>query len=1379
MDLPTYTNIWRIEKRLYKLYDFKLPQPLPVVTLGVFLGVCAVWFALMSLIGVPFDTPWHVVWLVPPGVITFFATRPVIEGKRLTELLLSHGRYLTEARVYTRLAPESEPAEVRVTVRVWHRDPAAPLPAVARKNAKGKGKERPGERGRAPAPRERATKRPPKKAPAAAPAPLRVPAAQAAREAAPLWGGDAEPGGREERAVRTRRTAAPAEDTGLRAPVASAIGVDAQAPEPRRASEADPEPRPAFDTAAHRAHAPQSGTEQLPDAASRFLPPDEPPEEHGEHPARIERGTPAARRGVGLRVLNYFGFALPKGEPPHAVARRDTPSSGLPAAERTELGPVRDAGNAPALDARSEASRPLPVEAAEEVSRPSPAADTAEHHGHGDAEPEPSTADSAAARRRAEEMMAAPPPAADADGSVRAADNGTDTDSAPADPMGTADADNEAPAPADTAAPARGPRRRLHARAQGVRITHRLERERAASTETADAGTHRPTPPAAPEERVQEHARAPEPPRRARGFGAPAPAAPAPAATEADHEQRPRRPRRRPHAAPWDLPIPLAGQDSDPDSGSTPDPSGDEPTTTTGEATTEHDARPAPARPAPDPASSGAPAKPGGDQKPPLQLDHGTGEHESMFHVARSFPAAGTKAADTAAAAEPTAGPAAAAAPDPASRPSPREGGEDRAGAARDERMEVLDRHLNRTDTPPPPPPRFAEADGAAPREPVAWFTDDEPEQQPTRRQERPALFAADGSERPVPDPIAADQARGGQHQGPKTQTTPHGGAERAGRGSTGSGHGPAAPTDASPDAGPAVSNKPRLELDHGTGEHESFSEVGVSRPRATAADLEAAEAAAIRARRRKAETPAPSDTAGPSRSESAAVAGAAGAAEKAPAAAPDSTTAAEEAPKDSSPAARPGRERSSRLSRTMRATPTGGQPSSAASAPAQAPERPEQRSTAAQQQEPRTETAQQGDGTVFARVAHNARRISHMFGQTPPGTAPEPPADTSAPAHPADPPAETAEAGDERDTAKPALQLDHGTGEQQRLADTPNGTPTPRAAAPAHKDTAPGPSGGTRGWRRLARVITGGTAAPAKPELPAGDVERLRTPLGGARSIVVLGCTGGAGQTITTLMLGHTLAAYRDERVVAVDINPGSGGLSRRVRTETPETLTSLLANADSVHGYLGMRGYTTQTKSGLEIVSTLNDPYVQTLDDRDYAGLAGLLETHYEVTLIDPAAPGVVRALPITDGLVLVVPASQDAARSVAMTFEWLDGHGYTDLRAKAVVVINGVSKRSLGDVDAAEQVARGRCRAIVRVPWDDHLGAGTLVDTGALRATTRRAHAALGGVLMRGLAESSAPISGGPPPQHALRGQSSRDQRGENASESRHHTPREGTR
>ena len=269
--------------------------------------------------------------------------------------------------------------------------------------------------------------------------------------------------------------------------------------------------------------------------------------------------------------------------------------------------------------------------------------------------------------------------------------------------------------------------------------------------------------------------------------------------------------------------------------------------------------------------------------------------------------------------------------------------------------------------------------------------------------------------------------------------------------------------------------------------------------------------------------------------------------------------------------------------------------------------------------------------------------------------------------------------------------------------------------------------------------MVSGGSASLIRSDLPDSDIERLRTSLPGPRNLVVLGCTGGAGQTVTALMIGHTLAAHRDDRVVAVDVNPGPNGLSRRVGAQTPETLTALLANADGVQDYEQMRSYVSRAATGLEIVQTLDDPYVQTLDDRDYGQLAGLLGGFYGVTLMDPAATGVSRALPGADGLVLVAPASADAERAVSMTFEWLDGNGYSSLRANSVLVVNGVSKRSLPDVDAAERVARGRCRAIVRVPWDDHLGASyTRIDVGALRSATKRAHGALGGVLVRGLTD-----------------------------------------
>src|SRR5690625_7776726 len=100
-------------------------MPLPVATFGVAVGVFVLWAVLLSIVNAPFDfgNGWHLVlWVVPPGVITVLATRPVIEGQRLTELLISHARFFTEPRVMTRLAPEYEHGEVRVSQRVMTRN---------------------------------------------------------------------------------------------------------------------------------------------------------------------------------------------------------------------------------------------------------------------------------------------------------------------------------------------------------------------------------------------------------------------------------------------------------------------------------------------------------------------------------------------------------------------------------------------------------------------------------------------------------------------------------------------------------------------------------------------------------------------------------------------------------------------------------------------------------------------------------------------------------------------------------------------------------------------------------------------------------------------------------------------------------------------------------------------------------------------------------------------------------------------------------------------------------------------------------------------------------------------------------------------------------
>ncbi|WP_150245338.1 TcpE family conjugal transfer membrane protein [Nocardiopsis quinghaiensis] len=1235
MDLPTYTNIWRIEKRLYKLYDFRLPMPLPVGTFGVALGVFALWVVLLSVLNAPFvfGNGWHLVlWVVPPGVITVLATRPVVEGKRLTELLISQARFLTEARVYNRLAPEYEPAEVRVAVRVWHRHPeAGPLPLTGRRRR---------------AEREAAV-------PEVGGAPAK---GAAARSEAPPLRGVAAPADHdpvvEDEPVYTPvgPGRAPAE-----APARSKSAKDTKSRErtagtPARSGAAPLRP----DTPERRAPA---GAERVPVAVAARPDPEERrgpssrlPEEAPGTPEAFGGGTGTGdggrppRRGIGRRVLDYFGLGLGpeaygtpeevRGPEPDGRDRPGGPDDDFAgeAVYETEGEEQRDSDAWFARLRASSGQTPVGLTSKSAYSVGDTAAMSRDEMADAVAERQRSR-ERSRERVRAEEVAHAP----------------------------VSDTDEETPAA-----------RRLRGRTQGIQVTRDLEERRSEGTR----------------ERGPKERRA----VRARGQGLP---------DTGDAPEEPRRREDRPHAAPWELGE--REEKADPAGYADMSDYAARYAAATGRSATDAGAAgaagavpwlPPSEREGTAPEDADAPrtgedaagaaaeeaAGPPPSPKPALQLDHGTGEQEAMSA-------------------------------------QPREEPEDR-GPEWNEHMSVLDQHLSTADTPAPPRPKFADAAPARERggevkDPSEWFEDGR-----KRHPDQPKVGDRGNPVIPANELREEDAAPSGSEDAPD-----------AGEPTTG------APVEAS---ARTEESKPPTQLDHGTGELVSFVEVrddsgrGDANVRAdadteqdrrrTAADLEKDEAAAL-ARRREA---ARSASSGESRGEDPS---------------PDRGTAASD-PGDPRPASRGG----GGAVRDPRANPsmaealaaersftraTYGEPRTEDRDPSEstAPERPAHSEGADQDTH---EAGGPHDG-VFHRVAQNARRIGHLFGQPAPGEEPGP----SGSGSPGPDPAGSGREHESGSEPRPALELDHGTGEQERLGDTPNGVPSQASGpAEARPEEPAGDSGGTRGWRRLAKVVTGG-AAPVRSDLPASDIERLRTPLDGPRSLVVLGCTGGAGQTVTTLMVGHTLAAHRDDHVVAVDVNPGPNGLSRRIGAQTPETLTALLANAGTVQDYSQMGGYTSRTGTGLEVVQTLDDPYVQTLDDRDYGHLASLLGGFYGITLLDPAATGVARALPVADGLVLVAPANADAERAVSMTFDWLDGNGYGALRARSVLVVNGVSKRSLQAVDAAERVARGRCRAIVRIPWDDHLGSSyTRIDVGALRPATKRAHGALGGVLVNSL-------------------------------------------
>jgi len=271
--------------------------------------------------------------------------------------------------------------------------------------------------------------------------------------------------------------------------------------------------------------------------------------------------------------------------------------------------------------------------------------------------------------------------------------------------------------------------------------------------------------------------------------------------------------------------------------------------------------------------------------------------------------------------------------------------------------------------------------------------------------------------------------------------------------------------------------------------------------------------------------------------------------------------------------------------------------------------------------------------------------------------------------------------------------------------------------------------------WHGRVKVVAGEPQGPGARDQEALDRARARLPLGTPKRVLMLGCTSGAGQSLTTLMTGYILASLREHPVAAVDLHDGTLARYRPPAGRLEEILLGKPPASQLPTRPDGLPPERTTAQARLDVIASHD-----TLKDGDEIKLAAQLGRHYPLTMLDPGASGLTKLLKITDQLMVVVPASVEAAGALADTRDWLDAHGFADLVGNSVTLINGVSRRSLGDVEQAESVARGRCRAIVRVPWDEVLPSG-LTSPATLRAQTRVAYTALAGVLVAGMA--AAPV------------------------------------
>ncbi|WP_341999990.1 AAA family ATPase [Microbacterium sp. LWH7-1.2] len=293
------------------------------------------------------------------------------------------------------------------------------------------------------------------------------------------------------------------------------------------------------------------------------------------------------------------------------------------------------------------------------------------------------------------------------------------------------------------------------------------------------------------------------------------------------------------------------------------------------------------------------------------------------------------------------------------------------------------------------------------------------------------------------------------------------------------------------------------------------------------------------------------------------------------------------------------------------------------------------------------------------------------------------------------------------------------------------------------HQVVRPEPEGA---WQHFVYSISGkrinlgdSKRAKARKELD----RRIAAPLaGGARFVPVLSRKGGVGKTTVTTLLGQALADARDDRVIAVDANPDRGTLAERISRDSGKTVRDLVRISPEVVGFNDLSGIVARDETRLDVVASDTDPRVsEAFNDADYRDVAALAAHYYSVVLTDTGT-GIVHSvmgatLDLADQIVIVAGLSVDEARLASETLTWLETNGYADKVRSAVVVLNNARPgHPLVQLDELESHFRTRVRAVVRVPYDAHIAAGSAIVFRELQPATRDAARRLAATVVEGL-------------------------------------------
>lgn len=303
------------------------------------------------------------------------------------------------------------------------------------------------------------------------------------------------------------------------------------------------------------------------------------------------------------------------------------------------------------------------------------------------------------------------------------------------------------------------------------------------------------------------------------------------------------------------------------------------------------------------------------------------------------------------------------------------------------------------------------------------------------------------------------------------------------------------------------------------------------------------------------------------------------------------------------------------------------------------------------------------------------------------------------------------------------------------------------KPARPPKPGKRPAPEGGVNEllYAATLHLVNLGDSASVRAR-KALDARIGRRFADGPRFVPVLSRKGGVGKTTITTLLGMALAEVRTDRVLAVDANPDRGTLADRVTKQTRSTVRDIVLHAPELGGADELSAHLSRDATGLDVAASDADTLLgEVFDEGGYNVVADIASPHYGIIVTD-CGTGVVHSvmratLQRADQVVVVSGGSIDEARLASETLTWLEANGYAHLVANAVVALNastqGTDLEKLHDI---EDHFRSRVRAVVRIPYDPELAAGSVVRFAALRPFTRASARALAALVVDGLTSES---------------------------------------